>query len=126
MNTTAVDGLSSLNVCNATVKLFTSNPGGKCWRWLWNIRYCTYVERLQSMETKSPEQELLQALFGEQSDSDKMQDAITELNNAIIALHNPKITKSIAIEAVRSIQIAKVILSNLNSDRSVKNTVLTK
>jgi ArsR family metal-binding transcriptional regulator len=78
------------------------------------------------METKSAEMELLQALFGEQSDSDKMQNAITELNNAIIALHNPKITKSIAMESVRSIQIAKVILSNLNSDRSVKNTVLTK
>ena len=53
MNTTAVEGLSSLNVRNASVIFFISNPGAKCWQILWNVRYCIDVERLQSMETKS-------------------------------------------------------------------------
>lgn len=53
VNTTAVDGLSSLNVCIGRVNLFTSNPGGKWWQILCNVRYILYVERLQSMETKS-------------------------------------------------------------------------
>jgi len=127
VNTTAVDGLSSQNVCIGRVNLFISNPGGKWWRWLWMIRYILCVERLQSMETKSPEQELLNTLFGEKSDSDKMQNAISELNSAIVALHNPRITKGIAMDAVRSIQIAKQIIWTLsNSDQSVRNTVSTK
>lgn len=127
VNTTAVDGLSSLNACIANVILFTSNPGVESLRWLWMIRYILCVERLQSMETKSPEQKLHNALFGQISDTDKMQNAISELNSAIIALHNPKITKGIAMDAVRSIQIAKLILSEIAiSNQSVKNTVITK
>ena len=123
MNTIAVDGLSSLNV----VILFTSNPGAKSWQILRNVRYCIDVERLQSMGTKSPEQKLYDALFGQISDADKMQNAISELNSAIIALHNPRITKGIAMDAVRSIQIAKLILSEIAiSNQSVKNTVSTK
>lgn len=79
------------------------------------------------METKSPEQKLYDALFGQISDVDKMQNAISELNSAIIALHNPRITKGIAMDAVRSIQIAKLIFSEIAiSDQSVKNSVITK
>lgn len=79
------------------------------------------------METKSPEQQLYDALFGQISDTDKMRNAISELNSAIVALHNPRITKGIAMDAVRSIQIAKLILSEIAiSNQSVKNTVSTK
>lgn len=79
------------------------------------------------METKSPEQQLYDALFGQISDTDKMKNAISELNSAIIALHNTRITKGIAMDAVRSIQIAKLILSEIAiSDQSARNTVITK
>lgn len=127
VNTTAVDGLSSLNVGNTSVILFTRLNGAKCLQRLRIVRYCIDVERLESMETKSPEQKLYEALFGQISDADKMQNAISELNSAIIALHNPRITKGIAMDAVRSIQIAKLIISEIAiSNQSVKNTVITK
>ena len=107
--------------------LFTRLNGDKPLQRLRMIRYCIDVERLQSMETKSQEQQLHDAFFGQISDTDKMRNAISELNSAIIALHKPRITKGIAMDAVRSIQIAKLILSEIAiSDQSVKNTVSTE
>ncbi len=53
VNTTAVDGLSSLNVCIGRVNLFTSNTGSKWLHCLRMIRYILCVERYRDMETKS-------------------------------------------------------------------------
>lgn len=53
MNTTAVDGLSSIYLCIGRVKLYTSNPGGKYLQYLRMIRYCIDVGRDRDMETKS-------------------------------------------------------------------------
>jgi hypothetical protein len=82
-----------------------------------SARYTKGYEEMTQYEDMTPEQKLLDVLFGEKSDSDKMQNAISELNNAIILLHNPRITKSIAMDAVRSIQIAKQIIWALQESK---------
>lgn len=74
MNTTAVDGLSSLNVCIGRVIFFTSNPGGKWWQILLIVRYCIDVERYRDMETKSQKntrsiESCMLRLKGESTDS---------------------------------------------------------
>jgi hypothetical protein len=52
VNTTAVEGLSSLNVCIGRVIFFTPNPGGKWWQILRRVRYILCVERLEQMRNK--------------------------------------------------------------------------
>ena len=116
VNTIAVDGLSSLNVCIGRVNLFISNPGGKWLHYLRMIRYILCVERLEQMTTNQ------NLVFTGRIDT--LYEILSKIDLALSQMQNGnfKSATNTLSDAGNTLQCH----IELNSDQSVKNTVSTK
>ena len=67
----------------------------------------------------TPEEQLLQLVFGERTTEERMLDIELAINRVIIALHTKRITKSIAMDAVEELHTVKQTLRKLNAGKAI-------
>jgi hypothetical protein len=70
----------------------------------------------------TPEQKLLQSVFGKRTDSDKLRDIESALTESIVALHDKRIPRHLAGDIIRTLSIARQTLRELDILKSEDNS----